>query len=524
MTIFRSPFGEIAPRAVTITERVFEGLALRPDSIAMIEGPTGRTVTAQALMDAIRGFAGALAARGFGPGDVVALMAPNCPEYAIAMHGALWAGCTVTTLNPSYTAEEAHRQLVDSDARMLVTTAAAMPVAHAAVAGTGVGEIVSIGAAEGATPFDSLTGPPLAAQVPVDLSQHIAVLPYSSGTTGLPKGVMLTHRNLVANVDQVMAVASIRPDETSPAFLPFFHIYGMQVAMNVYLAAGATPVTMPRFDLEQFLRLIETYRCRRLFIVPPVAVALAKHPIVDQFDLSSLEQVISGAAPLGGDVAEAVAARIGCAVMQAYGMTELSPVTHVTPLGAARAGSVGPTVPGTACRIVDSITGDDLGPGQEGELWISGPQVMKGYHRRPDATAETVDAEGWLRTGDIACFDADGYLYIRDRAKELIKVKGFAVAPAEIEAVLLTHPQIVDAAVIGVPDDEAGEVPMAFVVPAPGAALTLEQVQVHVAGHLATYKQVRRAQAIPAIPKSASGKILRRVLRQGAVEGGQELG
>lgn len=523
MTIVSSPYGDLAPRGLTITQRVFEGLRPRPDRIAMVEGPTGRAVTARELTEGIEGFAGGLAARGFGPGDVVALMVPNSPAFCIAMHGALWAGCTVTTLNPAYTAEEARRQLADSGARLLVTVAAMLPVARAAAEGTAVREIVTAEPAEGATPLAALIGPPLPEQVPVDLEQHIAVLPYSSGTTGLPKGVMLTHANLAANVDQALAVATIDPDETSPAFLPFFHIYGMQVAMNVYLAAGATPVTMPRFDLEQFLRLIEAHRCRRLWLVPPVAVALAKHPMVEQFDLSSLEQVTSGAAPLGRDVAEALAARLGCLVTQAYGMTELSPITHVSAVAAPRAGSVGFTVPGTRCRIVDSISGETLGPGQEGELWIKGPQVMKGYHGNPEATRQTLDPDGWLRTGDIACFDADGYLFIRDRAKELIKVKGFAVAPAEIEAALLTHPQIVDAAVIGVPDEEAGEVPMAFVVPSPGAELTLGAVQAHLAGHLASFKQVRRARVLEAIPKSASGKILRRVLRQGAGEGGADL-
>jgi 4-coumarate--CoA ligase len=515
MTIFTSPYGEIAPPAVTLTQHVFRTLEARPDRRAMIDGPTGREWTAGELTDAIRRFAGGLAARGLGPGACIALMMPNAPEFAVAMHGGLWAGCTVTTLNPTYTAEEAQRQLADSGAALLVTVAAFAETACAAVADTGVAEIVTVEPVAGCTPLAEAMGDPLAEQVPVDLHRHVAVLPYSSGTTGLPKGVMLCHANLVANVEQTLAVATIEPGEVTPAFLPFFHIYGMVPVMNGYLARGACLATMPRFDLALCLDLIQRHRARNLWIVPPVAIALAKHPLVGEYDLSSLQQITSGAAPLGGEITEAVRERLGCLAVQAYGMTEMSPVSHVTPRNAPRKGSVGLAVPGTHCRIVDPETGEDRGPGEEGELWVKGPQVMLGYHQRPDATAETLVEDGWLRTGDLALIDAEGYCFIRDRRKELIKVKGFAVAPAEIEATLLTHPAIADAAVIGVPDDESGKAPVAFVVPAAAAKPTLEEVQAHIAAHLAHFKQVREIAVVEAIPKSASGKILRRVLRDG---------
>jgi len=325
---------------------------------------------------------------------------------------------------------------------------------------------------------------------------------------------MLSHRNLVANVDQILAVADLDPGEMTPAFLPFFHIYGLEIFLNAYLAAGAGLVTLPRFDLELFLQLTQEHRAKRLWIVPPVAIALAKHPMVDQFDLSSVAQVNSAAAPLGADLGEAVSARIGCAATQAYGMTEMSPASHVMPPRAPRPGSVGVTVPGTECRIVDPDTGENLGPGGEGELLVRGPQVMMGYLDNPEATAACLDAEGWLRTGDIATFDADGYLFIRDRLKELIKVKGFQVAPAELEAVLVSHPQVADAAVVGVPDEAAGEIPMAFLVAAGDERLTLEEVTAWFEGKLAHYKRVGRIAYVDAIPKSASGKILRRVLRE----------
>ncbi len=372
---------------------------------------------------------------------------------------------------------------------------------------------MAIGAADGATPLDALMGEPLRAQAPVDPATHVVSLPYSSGTTGLPKGVMLTHRNLVANVAQVEAMLDIRPGDVTLAFLPYFHIYGMTVLMNLYLARGAVQVTLPRFDLEAALRLIETHRMRQLFVAPPVVLALAKHPLVEKFDLSSLDFVLSGAAPLGGELAAACASRIGCQTVQGYGMTEMSPVSHFTPPGKGRPGSSGPQAPNTECRLVDPDTGADAAPGGEGELWVRGPQVMAGYLNNPAATAATLTPDGWLRTGDVARIDADGCLHIVDRVKELIKVKGFQVAPAELEALLVTHPAVADVAVVGVPDDDAGEVPKAFVVCAAGCAPDLAELQRFCEGHVATYKQIRALAHVEAIPKSPSGKILRRVLR-----------
>ncbi|NHB76141.1 AMP-binding protein [Rhodobacter calidifons] len=501
--IHASPFPPIALTGESITERIFRGLVGDPDRVVLIDGPSGREMTAGALEAGIRRLAGGLKARGIGKGDVVAILAPNCPEYAVVFHGVAFAGATVTTINPTYTAPEVSHQLTDSGARLLVTVPAFLETARAAFAG----EIVVIGEAEGATPLTALMGEPLAEQVPIDAATDVVVLPYSSGTTGLPKGVRLSHRNLVANVDQCLAVIGCNPGEWSVGFLPFFHIYGQTVLMNLHLAAGAGVVTMPRFDLEQFLTLAAKYRTPTLYSAPPVAVALAKHPMVDQFDLSCVERFFSGAAPLGGDVGDAVAGRIGCLSVQGYGMTEMSPVSHATPRGQARKGSVGVTLPSTECRIV--VDGRDAGPGEAGELWVRGPQVMLGYHNRPEATAETL-VDGWLRTGDLAEVDAEGWVYIRDRLKELIKVKGFQVAPAEVEAVLLTCPMVRDAAVRGVPDDEAGEVPVAFVVPTEGAEEAA--IRAHLAGQLAHYKLPKRITFIEAIPKSASGKILRRML------------
>jgi len=446
----------------------------------------------------------------------VAIMAPNLPEYCIVFHGAAWAGATITTINPTYTAHELRHQLNDSGAELLITIPQFLDTARAGAEGTSVKEIAVLGAADGATPFKDLLGPPLAEQAPVDLASDVLAMPYSSGTTGLPKGVVLTHRNLVANVDQVQMARPVEPGEWTVGFLPFFHIYGMTILMNLYLAAGGGVVTMPRFDLEQFLGLIQKHRTRQAFCVPPVVLALAKHPLVDQFDLSGLRYVFSGAAPMGAALGQAVEARLGVVAEQGYGMTEMSPVSHLSAADRGRPGSAGQTAPGTESRIVDPETGRDLDPGEEGELWVRGPQVMKGYLNNPEATAKTLTADGWLKTGDIAMIDADGYLFVRDRLKELIKVKGFQVAPAELEAELLSHPGVADAAVIGLPDEEAGELPVAYIVPAPGAQPTAADLAAHLAGRLAHYKQVRDFRFVEAIPKSASGKILRRVLKDQA--------
>lgn len=514
MRIWKSPHPDVEIPAVSITQRIFDGLGDDPERVVLIDGPSGREMTAGQFVQNVKALAGGLSARGFGRGKVVALMAPNLPEYCVIFHGVAWSGGTITTINPTYTAAEVRHQLDDSGAELLITVAPFLNIAREAAEGTKVAEIVVIGDAGDATPFSDLMGSPLDEQAPVDLEQDVVVLPYSSGTTGLPKGVMLTHRNLVANVAQTLGATDIRPGEMTVAFLPFFHIYGMQVLMNVYLGAGGGLVTMPRFDLEQFLTLCARHRTPRMYIVPPIAIALAKHPMVDDFDLSCVNQVFSGAAPLGGEVADAVGRRLNANATQGYGMTEASPVTHMTPVHANRKGASGVTIPNTETRIVDPETGRDLEPGQTGEVWVRGPQVMKGYLNRPDATAETVDAEGWLHTGDVGYMDEDGYLFLTDRLKELIKYKGFQVAPAELEAALLTHPDVTDAAVIGLPDEEAGELPMAFIVPAEGATVTLEDLQSHLEERLAHYKQIRRMEIVEEIPKSASGKILRRILRE----------
>ncbi|MFM9136167.1 MAG: 4-coumarate--CoA ligase family protein [bacterium] len=516
MIIYRSPLPDVEIPAVPVTEFILRRAGEVPDRPALVDGPSGRTYTYGVLAEMILRVAGGLAARGLGPGDTIALMAPNIPEYAVAFHGAAVAGVAVSTINPTYTVDEVRFQLEDSGACMLITIGLFVDTAKEAAEGTGVREIVVIGEApEGTIPVTDLIGEPLD-QVDVDLEEHVVVLPYSSGTTGFPKGVMLTHRNLVANLVQIESGLAVEDDEVALAVLPFFHIYGMQVLMNGLLAQGITIVTVPRFDLEQVLGLIQEKQVTRFFAVPPIILALAKHPMVDQYDLSSLRQVFSGAAPLSAELALEAGNRIDCEVVQGYGMTEMSPVSHLTPPGQFKPGTSGVTVPNAECRIVDPVTGEDQPVGGEGELWVRGPMVMKGYLNNPEATAATVDADGWLHTGDVAVIDEDGHVTIVDRVKELIKYKGFQVAPAELEALLLTHPAIGDAAVIGIPDEEAGEIPRAFIVVKPGQEVTAEEITEFTRDRVATYKVIHDVVFTDAIPKSPSGKILRRMLRDSA--------
>ena len=504
--IHKSHLPDVVIPEIPMTPFVFQKAAQLGDKAAFIDGTSNQPMSYAQLYDRVKRLAGGLLERGLAKGEVVAIMAPNCPDYATVFHGVAMAGGVVTTINPTYTEREVHHQLNDAQATKLITVPMFEATASAAAADSGVKEIVLL------DDLEDLFGEPLEDQVPVDLDD-VVVLPYSSGTTGLSKGVMLTHRNLVANLAQMLSAIPIGEHEAFVAVLPFFHIYGMQVLMNLGLCAGATIVTMPRFDLEQFLSLHQEHKLTRAFVAPPMVVALAKHPMVDNYDLSTLKTIFSGAAPLSAELAIECGERLDCEVVQGYGMTELSPVTHATPPGKFKPGSAGMTVPNTLVRIVDPSTGEDLDLDQDGEVWISGPQVMKGYLNNEAATKATIDDDGWLHTGDIGHLDADGHLYVVDRLKELIKYKGFQVPPAELEALLLTHPKVADAAVIGIPDDEAGEIPAGYVVLKEGQEATEDEIKQFVAGQVATYKQLGRVTFLDAVPKSASGKILRRVLR-----------
>jgi len=509
--VYESPHPEVSIPDVPLHELVLGAAEGYGDKPALIDGPSGRTLTYTQLVEAVRRVAAGLAERGFRKGDAFAIWLPNAPEYAVAFYAVSLAGGVSTTANPLYTADELANQLNDSHARFLLTAPPLLERARAAADRSGVEEIFVLGEAEGATPFAELLAskgePP---KVEIDPANDLVTLPYSSGTTGLPKGVMLTHRNIVANLCQGDTFLVEGDQERVIAVLPLYHIYGLSVLMCGVVWKGATLVTMPRFDLEEFLRLLQDQHITRAFLVPPIILALAKHPLVDKYDLSALNTVLSGAAPLDAGLEAACAERTGALVTQGWGLTETSPVLTTNVGSEPRPGSVGRLLANTRLRVVDPASGRDLPVGETGELMAAGPQIMKGYLGRPEETAGMLDADGWLHTGDLGYVDADGYVYVVDRVKELIKYKGLQVAPAELEAVLLSHPAIADAAVVGARDEEAGEVPKAFVVTS--QPLSEAEVMDFVAERVAPFKKVRQVEFVDEIPKAPSGKILRRVL------------
>ncbi|MGO1948706.1 MAG: AMP-binding protein [Mycobacteriaceae bacterium] len=529
----QSPRAPIEIPDVSVYDQVFGSLT--PEDAgrtALTDSATGTTVTYGELRQQIDLFAGALANRGIGVGDVVALHCPNTHAFAVAFHGIMRSGATVTTVGSLGTAEDVAKQVANSGASLLFTVSllGENGVDGARKAGLSDDRIIDL--VDPATGLASLLkeGSP-APEVSFDPATHVAVLPFSSGTTGVPKGVELSHRNLVSNILQTsphMLENGQTRDSVVMAVLPFFHIYGMNTVLNSTLMNRCHLVTMPSFDLTGFLELHQEHNIDFTFVAPPIAVVLGKHPLVDEYNLSSLSTVFSGAAALDKALAATVQERLDVAVVQGYGMTESSPVTHAGERGRTPLDSIGLPVANTECKVVDLQDpdfGEILPPGNEGErsdsgeLWIHGPQVMLGYLNNEEATEVTLTHEGWLRTGDIVEYDHEGNVYVVDRAKELIKYKGYQVAPAELEALLMTHESIADAAVVGFHREEDGEeIPRAFVVAqagADGSAVTVdrEALMEWVAEQVAPYKKIRMVEVIDEIPKSGTGKILRKNLR-----------
>jgi acyl-CoA synthetase (AMP-forming)/AMP-acid ligase II/NAD(P)-dependent dehydrogenase (short-subunit alcohol dehydrogenase family) len=489
----------------TLSEFVLAQAPDRGTKPALVDALSGRALSYAGLAAEVRALAEGLAANGVQPGDVLALCAPNSIEFAVALYAATSAGAAVATVNPQWTSEEIARQLRSTGARWMVSTPGpAQQKARAAARGTAVAAAFSM--RHGAVVLES-PDPPAG---PPPVMTGLALLLTSSGTTGLPKNVMLPHRALVANLGQIRHAQKVTADDVVIAALPLFHIFALQVSLNLALLQGATVVILPRFELGTFLQAIQDHRVTRAEVVPPMLLALAARPEVGDYDLSSLRLITSAAAPLGGDLARDCAARVGCRIKQAYGMTEAGG-THVAPDdGPDRPDSVGPPLPGVECRIVTPGTAADAEPGLPGELLVRSPATMAGYLDNPAETAAAVDPDGWLRTGDIVSAGPDGWYSITDRAKELIKYKGYQVAPAELEALLVRHPAVADAAVVRSPDPAAGEVPKAFVVRR--APVTQAALMAWVAERVAPYKRIRRVEFTDAIPKSPTGKILRRVL------------
>ena len=503
--IFRSPWPDIESPAISVCDAVL-GKALKfGKKPAVIEDETGRTLTYRQLVQCAERVAAGLTCAGLQPGQPIALVLPNSIEFVLAWYGALLAGGWVVPIPPLYTPAEMEVQIRDSGARFLIT----VPERAAAMENAVDHLFVTEGNWNNLLNCDSMKADVRAN--PDDL----AALPYSSGTTGKPKGVMLTHANIVANIRQLEAVAWARQDDVVVNIFPLYHAAGLNCGLNAYLAAGATIVLIRRFDLETYLTLSEQYCATVLGGPPPVILELTKSPLWDKFRLTSLKRATCGAAPLGAELHEAFEQRTGLLLGQVWGMSEATAAISATPNDPAKRkfGSCGYLLPSCEAQVVDVVSHKRIGVGESGEIWLRGPQTMKGYWNQPAATSDTLVGDGWMRTGDIGYFDSDGCVFLVDRLKELIKYNALQVAPAELEDIILSHSAVLDAAVVGAPDPAAGEIPMAFVVRKEGLPLDAEELMQYVAARVAPHKKIRAVEFIQAIPRSPSGKILRRVLK-----------
>jgi acyl-CoA synthetase (AMP-forming)/AMP-acid ligase II len=503
--IFHSPWPNIELPAASLCDVIFSCANQYSEKPALIDGETGHTLTYRQLVHNVRRVAAGLAGAGLRPGQPVALALPNSIEFSLAWYGTLLAGGWAVPINPLYTPAEMEFQIHDSGARFLITIperATAMENAVEKLFVTG-GNWKDLAECDWPAP-----------NIPVAPSE-LAVLLYSSGTSGKPKGVMLTHSNIVANMRQLWATGWPLAEDLGVAYMPLYHTAGLNFGLNAFLGVGATVVLMPRFDLEKYLALTERYRATICGGPPPVILAITKSPAWDKFDLSAIRSAGCGAAPLGAELQEAFERRTGVLLCQVWGMTEATVLATTPPDPTKRKlGGCGYLLPSCEAQVVDVVTQKPLGVGETGEFWVRGPNVMKGYWKQPAATADTLVVDGWMRTGDVGYVDSDGCIFLVDRLKEMIKFNTFQVAPAELEDMIQSHPAVADAAVIGAPEPEVAEIPMAFVVKKQGAVLEAEELMQYVAARVAPYKKVRAVEFVQEIPKSPTGKILRRVLKE----------
>ncbi|XP_017766805.1 PREDICTED: 4-coumarate--CoA ligase 1 isoform X1 [Eufriesea mexicana] len=536
--IFPSPHGEITPSDMLLHEHIWKNIGNYADKIALECAVTGRKYTYSEARDASNYVARSLRNMGFTKGDIIALISPNYPETIIGAIGSLEADLTVTTVNPTYTPEEIMRQLKVTSPKVILTVAQIARIAVLAFKDylppgvpiiaieDGTGPIP-----EGTVPFKDLitrgkTLPPIKNY---QMTTHdTAVLPFSSGTTGLPKGVILTHRNLVSNIQMVDQTAAGKMwrdtigdlQEVSPVFLPFFHIFGMNCCVLPRLAAGTKLITLPNFLPELFLDVLTKHKVTGLFLVPPIVMFLATSPLMKKEHFESMHHFVSGAAPLAEQDVQRFYEKFQInqeklKFCQGYGLTETSPVICLN-IDGKKPGSIGKNIASSEIRLVDPVTNNDIfSPGQTGELWVRGPHVMKGYFGNESATREMITEDGWLKSGDIGYYDEEFDFFLTDRMKELIKVKGFQVAPAELEAVLRTHPAVQEAAVIGVSDQRSGELPKAFVVLKKGATVKAEDIKDFVKNKVTEFKRLEGGVVfVDSIPLTASGKIQRTKLKE----------
>ncbi|KAK3152283.1 hypothetical protein QOZ80_2BG0156820 [Eleusine coracana subsp. coracana] len=523
--IFRSKLPDIEiNNSQSLQSYCFGKMSEVRDRPCLIDGQTGRSYTYAEVDSLSRRAASGLRALGVGKGDVVMNLLRNCPEFAFVFLGAARLGAATTTANPFYTPHEIERQAAAAGAKVVVTEACAVEKVREFATEKGVPVVTVDGRFDGCVEFAEVVA--AAEEIEDDVEVHpddVVALPYSSGTTGLPKGVMLTHRSLITSVAQQVDGENpnlyFHEDDVLLCLLPLFHIYSLNSVLLAGLRAGSTIVIMRKFDLAALVDLVRKYRVTIAPFVPPIVVEIAKSPKVTADDLASIRMVMSGAAPMGKDLQDAFMAKIPNAVLgQGYGMTEAGPVLAMCLAFAkepfnVKSGSCGTVVRNAELKIVDPDTGAALGRNQPGEICIRGEQIMKGYLNDPESTKNTIDKDGWLHTGDIGYVDDDDEIFIVDRLKEIIKYKGFQVPPAELEALLITHPEIKDAAVVSMKDDLAGEIPIAFIVRTEGSEVTEDDIKQFVAKEVVFYKKIHKVFFTESIPKNPSGKILRKDLR-----------
>ncbi|HVM12234.1 MAG TPA: long-chain fatty acid--CoA ligase, partial [Actinomycetota bacterium] len=507
----------VEPRVATLPDLLLGAAAEHGDRIALRSGD--RPIAYAEVAEWVCRAASGLAELGVRRGDRVAMLVGNVPEFVYALYGAQAAGAVVAPLNVMLTPEEVGYILADADAKVVIAQIDYLPTVLAVrdrVAS--IEHVLVVGpppTPRGTRSFDELLdrARPRLPEVEV-ASEDLAVLAYTAGTTASPKGAMLTHGNLLANLEQISRVPAFEEDASDVvlAALPLFHSYALNVVLGVTFMAGATAVLVERFDPLETLRLIERHHVTILFGAPPMFHAWVEAAERAEADLSSVRLAVSGASALPERVLQAFRERFGMTIMEGYGLTEAGPAVTTNAMGEARPGSIGLPLPGVEVRLLDE-DGEEVADGDPGEILVRGPNIFLGYWGRPEES-EAVLRDGWLHTGDVAYRDDDGYLHVVDRKKDLVIVSGFNVFPKEVEDAILAHPDVADCVVVGEPDERTGERVVAYVVAAPGAAVTEEEVREHCAGFLARFKVPRRVEVVDELPKHATGKVLRRELRE----------
>ncbi|KAM3960213.1 uncharacterized protein ACR2FA_005696 [Aphomia sociella] len=529
--ILTSVYKSLPPSNDTICDFVWQKMDKWPDKTATVCSITGHGYTYAQLHRLSMVFGAFLRSKlNLKEGDKVAIVLPNVPEYPCVVLGALQAGCVVSPMNPIYTAKDLQIQLELIECKAVVSSKISYPnIAEALKSMNSNIPVILLdndGLPEGTIRFADL-----AENTNIDINclksvkrsaDDVAVVPFSSGTSGFPKGVVLTHRAIVASsqmisMPDILAVLETTATQQSvfTAVIPFFHIFGFNVLMLSQLYFGCKLVTMPHFKPDLFLQTVSKYKSDVLFLVPPIVMFLAKHPAVKPEYLESVRSIICGAAPLSPADADLVTAKNkNIFFRQGYGLTETCGSISVAKTTDRNHSSVGYVLSNSEIKITDLDTKQALGPGKEGEIWFRGPNLMSGYYKNEAATKSDITEDGWYKTGDIGTYDENKYLYLTDRMKELIKVKGFQVAPAELETVIQSHPKVADCAVLGIPDPITGETPKAFLVPRPGQDLKPEELMEYVNSKVTKFKKIKHAQIVDEIPKNAAGKILKRVLKE----------